>query len=278
MAKVEEYDAQGNIVVDEPEHKEVEETTSTEESAEQGKKHEEKLEDDPAEVKATDTETIRGMRDRFKELRAEKIRLQNELEEARKQGPQQQGELKEPTMEENGFDSKRYRDAMVEYTRKVVEQESKKTAAQKEQEEANAAWQASLNDYNSQKKQIANFGEAELAIDSTLSPVQKGIIVSAANNPAKMMFEIGNDDNLLHELSKMKNLTQFAAKIGELNARTKRTALTPKPESRITAPSAATALAGGTDKKLAALREEADATGDYTKVNAYKKMLAKGGK
>ena len=269
--KIEEYDAQGNLVLDVPEETEVADNQTVETEVAEVEN------DDPAATKATDTDTIREMRQRFKDLRAEKIKLQNELEATRRQLPQAQGAPKEPTMEDVGFDSKKYRDAMVEYTRKVVEQEKQKSAEQKEQEEANAAWNASLQAYNTRKATIANFDEAEMAIDATFSPIQKGMIVSAANDAAKMMYEIGMDDNLLSELAKIKDLTKFAAKIGELNARTKKAPIT-KPESRVDAPSAATAMNNTVDKKLAALRDEADKTGDYTKVNQYKKMLAKGGK
>ena len=281
MAKVEEYDEHGNLVPEQPDKPETETREDIDQPDPQTQEHGDEDpkpegEDDPAAVKPSDTDTIRKMREHFKEIRAEKIRLQNENAALKGQQAKGQGELVEPTLESCGFDAGKYREAMRAYTKEVIKREEAAEAQKKEQEQLNAEWQESLRTFETRKKQIQGFADAELAVDATLTPMQKGLIVSAANDAAKLMFELGNDDDLLRELSRIKDLGKFAAKIGELNARSRRTSTVPRPESRIDAPSAATALASTTDKKLAALREEADRTNDFTKVNAYKRALKNG--
>ena len=103
------------------------------------------------------------------------------------------------------------------------------------------------------------------------SPEQQAMIIDAADNPSTLIYAIGKNRNVAQKLASIKNGVKFAREIGRLED-TKLKTITrkpPKPESRVNG----TTGGGAGDNALEKLRQEAEKTGNYTKVMAYKRKM-----
>ena len=178
-----------------------------------------------------------------------------------------------PTLESAKFDDKKFEKDLLDWherSRKVAEQ---KIQQQKAIENQQKAWQEKQTRYASLKQEhkFKDYKDAEDVVSDTFSKVQQGIIVQGADDPALLVYALGKNTKKLEELSKVTDPVEFAFKIAKLEAQLKVTSRkAPAPEKRI---SGGKTGSGAIDRTLDKLREEADRTGDYTKIRAYKKKL-----
>jgi outer membrane murein-binding lipoprotein Lpp len=216
-----------------------------------------------------DTDLIRKVRERNRELAA-KVR---ELENGKK--PAVEPEIivgEKPTLETCEWDEEKFEaqlDAWKERKRKAEEQAAKQTDQQRQ---ANEQWQGTLSNY-AQKRQAFPaevMDEAESAVATTLSPVQQAIIVSVADNPAKLMLALGRNQAKLDAIATTSDPLKFAALVAKLETEVKMTKrrTTAEPDTPVRG-SAATSITSG-DKELERLEKEARRTGDRSKLVAYK--------
>jgi inosine/xanthosine triphosphate pyrophosphatase family protein len=106
-----------------------------------------------------------------------------------------------------------------------------------------------------------------------LNQTQQGIIVQGADDPALLVYALGKNPKKLQELSSISDPVDFAFKLAKLEAQLKVTnKKAPSPETRVKGAKTGVS-SGSSDKVLERLRNEADKTGDYTKVLSYKKKL-----
>lgn len=143
------------------------------------------------------------------------------------------------------------------------------------EQEASQAWQSQLDGYHAKKAalKLPDFDDAESAVTSTMNVTQQGIIVSGADNPALVIYALGRNDAKVKELAAIKDPVKFAFAIAKLETQIKMQKKSkPAPERTITG---SAPKAGAVDSSLDRLRAEAEKTGDYSKVIAYKRQKAK---
>lgn len=184
---------------------------------------------------------------------------------------------KKPKLDDDGidYDSEKYEaelEKWYEKKREVDDHEQKK-AIEKEREQK--SWQEKLDGYAAAKSKVKvpDFEDAEEVALSGLSSTQQGIIVAGCESPALVIYAIGKNPEKLKELAEIKDPIKFTFAISKLENTMKVTKKTPaaQPE-RMPAASSGKAV-GTTDRNLERLRDEAEKTGDYSKVIQYKKQL-----
>lgn len=179
-----------------------------------------------------------------------------------------------PKLEDFNYDTDKFEtelEAWHERKRQADEETRKKQA---ETTAAQEAWQQTLNGYNEAKKtlKVKDFEDAEDAAKTVLSVTQQGIILQGAKNSAILIYALGKNPKKAKELASIKDPVKFAFTIANLENQlkvTNRKAATP-PEKTITGSGS---ISGTVDSTLEKLREEAERTGDMTKVIAYKRQL-----
>ena len=160
-------------------------------------------------------------------------------------------------------------DKWYEQKRQVDEQNAK---AEAEAKTANAAWQARLNNYSQAKAELKleDFEDAEFVVQETLSVTQQGIILQGAKDPARVVYELGKNPKKAKELAAINDPVKYAFAVAELETQLKilnrKSAPPPEKSIRGTGP-----VSGVVDSQLERLRAEAEKTGDYSKVAAYKR-------
>lgn len=217
-----------------------------------------------------------------RELRRRERDLQREVRElrAKAQAPQQ-GENQppaagaKPKLEDHDYDAERFETALsgwFDRKRHVDEHAAKQKQSEEMQKQA---WQARLDAYGKAKAslRVRDYDDAEASVTESLNVTQQGIIVSGAENPALVTYAIGKDPAKLKELAAISDPVKFAFAIAKIETQLKVNPRKPSaaPESVI---KSTTRLAGGgQDQVLERLRNEADKSGDFTRVIAYKAKL-----
>jgi hypothetical protein len=215
------------------------------------------------------------VRDLRKQYREEK-RRNRELEEklaAASGGSSEAVQLAEkPTLEKADYDTDRYETelaAWYEQKRKYDEVEASKQA---EQQAVEQEWRQKLEGYQSAKAdlKVRDFEDAEDTVQETLSTTQQGMILQGAENPALLVYALGKNPKKAKELASLTDPVKFAFAVAKLETNlkvTKRKASS-KPEKAL---SGTARPSGSVDSTLERLRAEAERTGDYSKVFAYKR-------
>ncbi|MDP7923079.1 hypothetical protein [Acinetobacter baumannii] len=216
-----------------------------------------------------------------KELRREKKEsdrrikeLEAKLNEQNKPETIELGE--KPTLESVGYDADEFEAKLTEWHAKKLQFEQQEASKREEQEKAQKVWQDKLNSYESKKtaikSKVRDFDEAEELARDALSQTQQGILIHAAEKPELLIYHLGKNPQKAKELAAITDPIQFAFAAAKIDAQIKMTARKPStsPERK---PSGSAALSGSVDNTLAKLRADAEKTGDYTKVNEYKRKL-----
>ncbi|MCZ3068069.1 hypothetical protein NYZ02_05485 [Acinetobacter baumannii] len=216
-----------------------------------------------------------------KELRKEKKEsdrrikeLEAKLNEHNKPEAVELGE--KPTLESVGYDADEFEKQLVEWTAKKAQFEQQEAAKRAEQEKAQKVWQEKLNNYEAKKtaikSKVRDFDEAEEFARDVLNQTQQGILIHAAEKPELLIYHLGTNPQKAKELAAITDPIQFAFAAAKIDAQIKMTARKPStsPERK---PSGSASLSGTVNSKLESLRAEAERTGDYTKVNEYKRKL-----
>ncbi len=225
-----------------------------------------------------DSTRIKEMRQSLKDSNKEKKQLKKRLEEL--EGSKKQDNTialgEKPTLASCDYDEDKYSSDMDSYydrKRQVNIQEEAQKQDVKNQEAANAKV---FSNYNEKKValKVNDYQEREDNVVEVLSMDQQNIILAIASDSAKLVYALGNNETKLKELSNIKDPLQFAASVARLET-------TMKVSNRKKAPAPEKKVVGGNgnlgsnDKKLEQLKTEAYDSGDFTKLNAYKKQLKK---
>lgn len=212
--------------------------------------------------------TNRELKKQNRELQ-EKLTSQNNTESK----PVELG--KKPTLEDCDYDNNVYDTKLQEWYEKKIEVDKHKAKEAEEQKIQEQQWQDRLKNYEEAKNslKVIDYEEAEFVTQETLSNTQQGMIVEGADNPALVVYALGKNPKKLKELSEIKNPVKFAFAVSKLETQLKvasRTKPASKPERKLQSSSGSTSAV---DSTLERLREEANKTGDYTKVAQYKRQL-----
>lgn len=211
---------------------------------------------------------VREVRQKNRELAKENAELRKRVD-GQHQAAGAMG--KEPTLEDYDYDADKFKTAYAEWfgkKKKADEQAAQVVEAQKSEQ---AAWQTKLDAYGAAKAaiKVPDIDEAEALVQETLSEKQQAIILKGAKNPALLVYALGKNPAKAKELAAITDLVEFAFAVANVESQLKITKkpAPPAPEKKVegTGPKS-----GTVDSTLERLRAEAERTGDYTKVHAYK--------
>ena len=216
--------------------------------------------------------------DWVKELRRKNREDQKRIREleaklATQQAPAQIQLGKKPDLDEFDYDTEKYEAALADWFDKKRKYEAQQEQAKKAEQEQQEAWQSKLEGYAQAKTQlkVKDFEDAESTVSETFNVTQQGVVIQGADNPALLVYALGKNPKKLKELASITDPVKFAFAIAKLETQLKvsNKKPAPPPEKVVggTAP-----IAGAVDSTLARLRADAERTGDYSKVFAYKKQ------
>lgn len=209
---------------------------------------------------------------KIRELEAREKARESTNKEAPTLGPKPT--LDDPDVE---FDEEKYAAKMERWIEQKRQRDTLEQQRKAEALNAEKSWREKLETYGKERASIKgeDFEESEFAVQKTLSQDQQSIIIHAVSNPARMVLALGKSPKKLAELASITDPVRFAVEIGKLESKMGTTASTrtPPPPERMV--SGSTATRATSDAKLEKLREEAARTGNFTKVNDYKRSLKK---
>lgn len=217
---------------------------------------------------------VKKVRKVNRQLEAENRKLKRALQERSTESEPAIELGEKPTLKSVKYDDKKYEQELAAYyerKRKLEELEAQKA---KQAEEQQRKWQERQQKYAATKAEhgFKDFEEVEELVSSTLDVTQQGIIVQGADDSALLVYALGKNPKKLEELSKVKDPVEFAVRIGKLETQLKVTnKKAPAPEKRVSG-GKSSGLGGSGDATLERLRAEAQKTGDYSKVIAYKRQ------
>lgn len=183
---------------------------------------------------------------------------------------------KKPTLSDDGidYDEDAYAAALEKWYENKRVMDAEEAKKREQAEKAEQTWQEKVAGYNEGREKltkIEDFEEAESSAMRSLSSIQQGIIVSTIESAPHVMYALGKNPEKLAELKAITDPIQFTAALVRLESKmTIGRKPATQPEKVVTGN---TAVGGINDKTLDRLRDEAQKTGDFTKVIEYKKQL-----
>lgn len=274
------------LVQDEPEEVEVQkaEETAVEEVSEAGSEVQTEGEEElvvtiPGESPSPEEEEVskapewvRNLRKEHRELKREKRELEEKLKAV--SGPKEETLVlgKKPTLEDCDYDTEKFERDLESWHLKRQEVESQQAKQRAAQEAEANAWKTKLESYGTAKQtlKVKDFEEAESTAQEVFSVTQQAIIVKGAKNPAILIYALGKNPKKAKELAELKDPVEFAFAVARIEETLKSEMKKPATAPEKTIKSTGT-ISGSVDSTLDRLRAEAEKTGNYTKVIAYKR-------
>lgn len=178
-----------------------------------------------------------------------------------------------PTLEAADYDTERFERELAVWYDQKRKAEQQEAAARKAQEDQAQQWQGKLQSYTKAREalKVRDFEDAESAVVDTLSVTQQGMIIAGAENPALVVYALGKNPKRAAELAAIQDPVQFAFAVARLETQLK--VQTRKPSTQPERVVTGSAPKGGADSTLERLRAEAERTGDFSKVVAYRRQL-----
>lgn len=215
---------------------------------------------------------IRKLREAHKDQKKRIKELEAKLQS---QQPQVSDVGEKPRLEDFDYDSEKFETAFLDWSERKRAHEAKKQAAEQEGEAARERYNQRLQSYAQKKAALGakDFDEAEEAVLEGLSVAQQSVIIANSEKPDLVVYALGKNPSVLSRMAEKSDLISFAFEVAKLESNLKVTGTAkPKPEKRVKGPSGAALTP---DKKLTQLEDEADRTGDRTKLLAYKRELSR---
>lgn len=267
-----------NAEVTEAERKELDETTEQEGEKEiEGEGEEVTLtiegaeESEPVEPAP---KWVNELRRSYRELQKEKKELERKLKSSEAPATVELGP--KPTLEASDYDTERFERALENWYTKKREADKEKEAEEARRSAVVKEWEQRVQTYHREKETLgfSDFEDAEATLEEILNETQRGIIVQGADSPAKVVYALYKYPEKAKELAQITDPVRFAVKVGELTRDVKMEKRKPAttPEKRIVGNASSS---GAVESTLAKLREEAERTGDYTKLVSYKRKIRK---
>ena len=180
-----------------------------------------------------------------------------------------------PTLESCDYDEDVFSDRLEAWNGKKREAEQQAAQAKQAEQAQVEAFQVKLQGYDESKQKLISRGvkdyeDAESTVINSFDEAQQSILVEGAKDSALLTYVIGKDPKRAKELSEIKNPIEFAFAVARLENQVKTQTRKPSaPPERTVKGSAPTS---GMDSTLEKLRAEAERTGNYSKVTAYKRQ------
>lgn len=211
-----------------------------------------------------------------KELRKEAKEKSRRIRELESQLKQQLPETtvtlgQKPSLESCDYDAEKFEQELGSYYERKRKADEANAKAEQEQENQRKQWQSRLESYAEKKSalKVKDFDDAESTVKDHLSPIQQSVVVNGADNPALVVYAIGKNPSKAKELAAITDPVKFAFAVAKLETQLKVTnrAQVPPPEKVVRGNVAG---AAAVDSQLNKLIEEAQRTGDSSKVRAYR--------
>jgi len=178
----------------------------------------------------------------------------------------------EPTLESSDYDARTYEKRLKEWFEKKQKIELNQAEENKIRVQLQEEHNAKYNKYNTDKiaLKVPDFNEAEEVVIDILSETQQGAILQGSEDPALLVYALGKNETQARKLAEIKDPVKFIFAAAKLEAQLKvsNRKKKPGPEKKVTGSGRSNSAV---DSALERLRGEAEKTGDYTKVIAYKK-------
>ena len=226
----------------------------------------------PEDEQARAPEWVRELRKQHRELQKKNRELEAKLSTPPAEKKPALG--KKPTLEEHDYETEKFEQALeawYERKRSHDEENVKIEAAAKAQQQE---WQAKLDNYGKAKAElkVKDYEDAEAYVQDAFDVTQQGVILQGAENPALLVYALGKNPKRAQELQSIKDPVKFAFAVAKLETQlkvTSRNKAAPPPEKPVNGNSR---ISGSVDSTLERLRADAEKSGNYTKVIAYKRQ------
>lgn len=182
-----------------------------------------------------------------------------------------------PRLEDYDYDTDRFDQAVSEWYERKIAVDQEQAKAKQAEEAQQQEWRQKLDQYERAKTslKVRDYEDAEVMTQQLLNVTQQGIVLQGADNPALVVYALGKNPKKAKELAEIKDHVKFAFAIAKLEKDLKVTNKSkniPQPE-RVVGGSGR--ISGAVNSNLAALKAEADKSGDYTKYFAEKRRIEK---
>lgn len=180
-----------------------------------------------------------------------------------------------PKLEDFDYDAEKFGTELEAWHERKRAADDAARKKQQDEDAAKAAWQAKLDGHNAAKAKlkVRDYEDAEALVQTSFSVTQQGIILQGSENSALLVYALGKNPKKAKELASITDPIKFAFAVAKLETQVKATPRkAPPPEGKL---SGSAPLSGTVDSQLEKLRAEAEKTGDYTKVTAYKNSKRK---
>lgn len=227
----------------------------------------------PQEEHAQAPEWVRELRKQHRQLQREKRELEEKLKTVSQPAERPIAVGKKPTLEEFDYDAEKYESELASWFERKAKADEAQARARRAELDAQNAWQAKLDSYGKARSElkVRDFEDAEAQVSETFNVTQQGVLLQGAENPALLVYALGKNPSKAKELASIQDPVKFAFAVAKLETQLKvqnRKAATP-PEKTVrgTGP-----VSGAVDSTLERLRADAERTGDFSKVMAYKRQ------
>lgn len=217
---------------------------------------------------------VRDLRKSHREL----AKRNRELEEqVRSQQPAQAAPTlgAKPTLEGCDYDADRFESELAVWFDRKRKHDAEQQRIQQEQEQQQRSWQEKLSGYAKAKAElkVKDYEDAESLVQEQFNVTQHGILLQGLENAALVVYALGKNPKRAKELAAITDPVRFAVAAGKLESQLKVTNR-PKPPAPPRPVTGSAPITGTVDGNLERLRAEAERTGDYTRVMAYKRQVA----
>ena len=213
---------------------------------------------------------VRDLRKHNREL----TKRLKELEAKERQQPVQTALPPKPTLESCDYDADEFERQLDGWKDAKRNADDAEASARKQQEQAEQAWQSRLSTYTERKQALPadDVDDAEQHVRELFGDMRWAILVDGADDPAMLVYALGKYPERAKELAKIESLAQFTFKAAKLESELKVTKRKPTVAPEKTMTGTAPVGVAGADAALERLRADAERTGDYSKVIAYRKQ------
>ncbi len=182
-----------------------------------------------------------------------------------------------PTLEGCDYDEEKFDAELSGWYERKRQADTAEQDAQRAQEQATQQFQKARAAYQASaaRKGIRDIDEAEQAVSAALSPAHVGAIIQYSKEPDLIVAALHRHPARLNAIAAETDPMRQFRMIWELESKVKPTMrrAAPPPAERGSILKGSTANSHSVDKKLAALEEEADRTGNRTKLIAYRASM-----
>lgn len=232
-------------------------------------------EDDDDEEPSEANSTIKQMRAKLRTEERERKRLEAELAATKAEPAKAKAELgDEPSLEDLDYDEDAYKTALLKWTDAKRENDAAEATKAEAQKVQSAEWGKRVKSHEDRRSEMLEhpeYEDAEATVLGQLSKNQQYMAVRALKNAPHVFLALGKRPARLTKLISITDEVDFIAAIVREEAAMKITgtkAKAPKPERKLTGGNASPSTGA---KHLKELEDEAERTGNRTKVQQYRR-------